>query len=200
MLALSIEPKTWAHRISVGVKMAILVLASFWLFSLNDIFYLSLSFCLSMGLYASLGKQACMKGLRALSPILWMMGIVFIFHILRSDVVGGCILVLRILIMALLANFVTMTSRLSDTIELVLWLLWPLKKIGVNIAPIGLVFAMVMRFTPVLIERAKQLTLAWRARAKTKGNWRIIMPMFISVIDDAEHISEALRARGGTIK
>jgi biotin transport system permease protein len=28
-------------------------------------------------------------------------------------------------------------------------------------------------------------------------NWRIILPIFITVIDDADRVAEAIRARGG---
>jgi biotin transport system permease protein len=56
---------------------------------------------------------------------------------------------------------------------------------------------MVIRFTPVLIARSKQLLESWRARGLKHINWRIILPIFITVIDDADRVAEAIRARGG---
>jgi biotin transport system permease protein len=75
--------------------------------------------------------------------------------------------------------------------------LHPLKLIGVKTSSIGLALGMVIRFTPVLIERAKQLLESWRARGLKHINWRIILPIFITVIDDADRVAEAIRARGG---
>ena len=198
MLVLSIETRTWAHNVPVGLKMLVLLIASFVLFSITNIFFLIPFLFISILLYLSLGWVVCVIGLKSLRPIVWVLGIILIFHFLRTEMLQGSIIVIRIAILALLANFVTMTSRLTDTIDMVLWVLSPLKILGVRIASIGLVFALVMRFTPVLIQRASSLSMAWRARAKSTRNWRIIMPLFISVIDDAENISEALRARGGT--
>jgi biotin transport system permease protein len=102
-----------------------------------------------------------------------------------------------LLVLFALANFVTVTSKLSDMIEFFLWILHPLKLIGVKTSSIGLALGMVIRFTPVLIERAKQLLESWRARALKRTNWRIILPIFITVIDDADRVAEAIRARGG---
>ena len=42
--------------------------------------------------------------------------------------------------------------------------------------------------------------LAQSARSTKRSFWRISVPLAISVLDDADHVSEALRAKGGIRK
>ncbi|MEP1941579.1 MAG: energy-coupling factor transporter transmembrane protein EcfT, partial [Sulfitobacter sp.] len=56
---------------------------------------------------------------------------------------------------------------------------------------------MVIRFTPVLTQKGAALALAWRARARKRAGWKVIMPFLVLALDDADHVAEALRARGG---
>jgi biotin transport system permease protein len=96
-----------------------------------------------------------------------------------------------------LANLVTMTTRLDDRTDVVLRLLSPLGRLGIRTAPIGFAMALVIRFTPVLFAKAGTLVDAWRARSPRRPGWQILMPITLLAIDDAEHVAEALRARGG---
>ena len=62
-----------------------------------------------------------------------------------------------------------------------------------------LAIAMVLRFTPMLVENGQRLAMSWRARSRRKPGWRIVMPMAALALDDADHVAEALRARGGIL-
>ena len=57
--------------------------------------------------------------------------------------------------------------------------------------------ALVIRFTPVLMQKGAALAEAWRARSVKRPGWRIVLPFALLAIDDAEQTAEALRARGG---
>ena len=54
-----------------------------------------------------------------------------------------------------------------------------------------------IRFTPVLAQKGQLLAQSWRARSTKRVGWRMIIPFAVLAIDDAEHVAEALRARGG---
>ncbi len=196
MLSISLAGNSWAHRLRVGPKMAVLAVVSVALFWVDAWVVLALALLGVVALYASV-DGALRKGAWLMKPILWIVGIIWIFHAFRGEYVAGSVVCLRLLVLVGLANFVTLTSRLSDMIDLFLWLLSPLALLGVRTGAIGLAFGMVMRFTPVLIERAGQLTQSWRARGGKRASWRIILPLFITVVDDADRVAEALRARGG---
>jgi biotin transport system permease protein len=105
-------------------------------------------------------------------------------------------IVLRMLTAVALANFVTMTTRLSDMIAVLEWLLRPLARL-IPPARLALAIALTIRFIPVMLLRAEALALAWRARSPRPARWRILPALTLSALDDAARVAEALRARGG---
>jgi biotin transport system permease protein len=96
-----------------------------------------------------------------------------------------------------LANLVTMTTTLDAMMAVVRRLLSPFSRLGLNLTAIELAAAMVIRFTPVLTQKGSALALAWRARSRKRAGWRVIMPFLVLALDDADHVADALRARGG---
>jgi biotin transport system permease protein len=54
-----------------------------------------------------------------------------------------------------------------------------------------------MRFVPVMLQRHGQIVEGFRARSPRRPGWRILMPVLLAALDDAERVAEALRARGG---
>jgi len=59
--------------------------------------------------------------------------------------------------------------------------------------------ALVVRYTPVLMLKGEMLVQAWRARSNKKSHLRVVFPLCLVAIDDAEHVAEALAARGGSL-
>ena len=79
-------------------------------------------------------------------------------------------------------------------------MLKPVRTWGVNTRPVEIAVALVVRFTPVLIGKGAALADAWRSRCVKRASWRLVFPLSLVAIDDAEHVAEALKARGGTLK
>ena len=79
------------------------------------------------------------------------------------------------------------------------WLCTPLRALGLSTRPLEIAIALVIRMTPVLLTKGRALSDAWRARSPRRANWRIILPFTLLALDDADHISDALRARGGLV-
>jgi biotin transport system permease protein len=197
MLSLTLERQSWAHRVPVGWKLLGLLGATALAFPLENVSAL-LSLLGAVGcLYATLGRVGFMAGVRALRPIWWFVVIILGYQVLVGRAEIGVVIVLKMVALVGLANFVTMTSRISDMMALVLWLLGPLRVLGVKGGHLALAFALVIRFTPVLMLRGGLLAQAWRARSRRRANWRLVVPMAVSALDDADHVAEALRARGG---
>lgn len=197
MLSLTLERQSWAHRLPVGWKLAALFTLTLFVFPIENIAFLTLGIGGVGLLCASLGRVGFTASLRALRPILWFAVIILTFHLLVGRIGQGLGIVLRMLLLVGAANFVTMTSRLSDMMNWVTWALSPLRRLGVPPERIALAFALVIRFTPVLGQRGVQLAEAWRARSARRVGIRIVAPLAVSALDDADHVAEALRARGG---
>jgi biotin transport system permease protein len=72
-----------------------------------------------------------------------------------------------------------------------------LARLGLSPKVLAVSVALVVRFTPVLMDKVTQLMQAWRARSARRANWRVVLPAVLIALDDADHVAEALRARGG---
>jgi biotin transport system permease protein len=98
-----------------------------------------------------------------------------------------------------LANLVSMTTALADLLDRVERALAWLRVAPLWRQRLALSVALVVRFTPVLILKGQQLQRAWQARSHRRPGWRLMLPFVLGALDDAETVSEALRARTGTL-
>jgi len=148
-------------------------------------------------LYALPGPVFLRHGLRRLWPLWPFVVVVVLWHAATGAPHAGAVIVLRMLNAVALANLVTMTTPLFAMMAVVRRLLAPFARFGVNLRAIELAVAMVIRFTPVLAQKGGALAQAWRARSARRAGWRVIVPFLAVALDDADHVADALRARGG---
>ena len=197
MLTLTSPVETWAHPLPAGVKLAALAVTTTTLFALHDPVWLAVAAIAAAGLYASAGARFAGAGLRLLVPLWPFVAIVALWHLWTADVAGGATILLRMLTAVALANFVTMTTRLADMIEVLQWLARPLALVGLPPRRLALAFALVIRFLPVMLDHLQQITQSWSARSPHRPRWRVLVPATLAALDDADRAAEALRARGG---
>lgn len=197
MISLSSPVRTRAHDWPAGAKLLGLCCATAGLFAIDIFLVHGLVFVLVFLVYALPPKAFLFAGLRQLKLLWPFVLIVGLWHLWTAEYELGATIILRMLSAVGMANLVTMTTRLSDMIEVVKWIASPLRRIGLNSRILELAIALVIRLTPVLVERGNQLTQAWKARSNRAPGWRIILPFTVLAIDDADRVAEALRARGG---
>lgn len=197
MISLTSPVEIWAHRIPAGWKLGCLSVATLVLFSMQSAAYQACGLVLTLVLYFSGGRIFALNGLRALR-ILWPFFLVIaVWHLFEGTHEKGLTIALRLSTAVALANFVTLTSRLTDMIDVAAWILRPLRWIGLRTRALEIAIALVIRFAPHLGQRGMQLIEAWRARSARRPSWRITLPLTLLALDDADHVAEALRARGG---
>lgn len=199
MISLISPVETRAHRWPAGLKLGALCLASTGLFLTQSPALLAGAALLTLALYAAPGWLFLCAGLRGLRVVLPFVLILLVWHAVTGDLRAGTVITLRMVALVALANLVTMTTALEDLVDLVHRLSAPLRRLGVPTYPLETAVPLVIRFTPVLVGRAETLLVAWRARSRGRPNWRLILPMTLAALDDADHVGEALRARGGPI-
>jgi biotin transport system permease protein len=197
MLTLTSPVEIWAHRLPAGLKLGALALATTGLFALTSLIALAGALGLVAGVYLTGGRAFALVGLRLLRPLLPFVVIVALWHLWTADLLGGAVVLARMVAAVALANFVTMTTRLSDMIAFFQWLARPLQMLGLSPRRLALAFALVIRFIPVMLDRLTQITEGWRARSPRRPRWRVLVPATLAALDDAERAAEALRARGG---
>jgi biotin transport system permease protein len=197
MISLTSPIETKAHSWSAGLKLALLCLSTFLLFIIDDLIIAGAVLGGVITLYVLPGTKFMRYGLLQLR-ILWpFILIVLVWHAWIIELSQGALIVFRMVSAVALANLVTMTTKLSDMVDVVHFLVSPLRRFGLNPRALELAIALVVRMTPVLLQKGQGLTMAWRARSTKRSGWKIILPFTLIALDDADHVAEALRARGG---
>ncbi len=197
MLTLTSPVDTALHRVRAGVKLAALCGFTVLLFTLDDPGALALAALLPAGLIALGGPVFARHAAAMLRPLWPFLLILGLWHGWTDDLAQGLGIALRLTTAVAAANLVTMTTRLSDMLAVIEALAAPLARAGLPPRRVALTLALVIRFIPVLSDRLTGIAEAWTARARRRPRWRVLVPATLAALDDADHVAEALRARGG---
>ncbi|MGH1353468.1 MAG: energy-coupling factor transporter transmembrane component T family protein [Thalassovita sp.] len=197
MISLTSEFRTPYHKWRAGPKLLALSLFTFGIFYLDSIAASLMVTALVALAYLVGGLDFARQGLRMLRPMLYFIVIIMVWHWVTDSVLDGLVIVLRLLAAIAAANLVTLTTRLEDMLDVIQRALAWVRVPETARRRFALAIALVIRFTPVLVQKGSNLIEAWRARSVKRPGWRLVMPMALLAIDDAEQTAEALKARGG---
>ncbi len=199
MISLSSPVRTRAHGWRAGVKLTALCTATMLLFAIGNMAFQAAALGVALMLYCLPGRLFLREGLGHLRVLIPFVVIVLIWHLITGDPAGGIKTIMRMVTAVALANLVTMTTSLTALMDVVRWMSSPLRRLGVSTAPLEIVLPLLIRFVPVLTLRAGQMHQSWRARSLRRANYRIVLPMMLMALDDADRVGEALKARGGAL-
>ncbi|MBN2631292.1 MAG: energy-coupling factor transporter transmembrane protein EcfT [Rhodobacteraceae bacterium] len=196
MLTLTSPVDTPLHHLPAGAKLAALAATTLALFATHSTVLLAAALTLIAALHLIGGPRFAAHGARMLTPLWPFVAVVALWHLWAGQAQQGGTIVLRMLAAVAAANLVTVTTRLSDMMTVLERLARPLSPI---LPPrrLALAIALVIRFIPVLSERMALLAQAFRARSPRRSGWRLLAPAALAALDDADHVADALRARGG---
>ncbi len=196
MLTLTSPVRTWAHGVRAWVKLGALCLWTVALLRIDGV-WLAGAVVLVLALAASGGRVFLAQWLAMLRPLWPFAVLITLWQLWLGAPLGAWPIIARLGAAVGLANAVTMTTELAEIITLLTRLARPLARLGLNPKVLGLSVALVLRFVPVMLLRYDQIALAFRARSPRRPGWRILMPVLLAALDDADRVAEALRARGG---
>lgn len=197
MLTLTSTIETPLHRLPAGVKLAALCAATLALFATDSPATLALAAAALASLHLALGLPIATQALRQLCPLWPFLLLLALWHGLTGDAAQGTAIALRLITAVAAANLVTMTTRLTDMLATLDRLATPFTRMGLPTRRLTLAIALTIRFIPVLSDRIEALRSAWSARSPRPPGWRILIPAALAALDEADHVAEALRARGG---
>ena len=199
MLSFESPVHTLWHRVPAVWKLACVLASTFILFVYDSLAvqFVALGVCVILYLFG--GGVFLAAGVQRLRFIWPFLLIILAWHAFTNTATQGVMISLRLIAILGISNIMTMTTRLSDFIALVHAGLKPLRSLGLNTRPVEIAVALVVRFTPIFIAKGGSIGDAWRMRSQKKPGWRIIFPMSLAAIDDAEQVAQALKARGGTL-
>ncbi len=197
MLALTSSIETPYHRLRAGLKLGLLCLFTLTLFWVTDLRVMAGVLGVVVGLTVVPGLAFAGQALRMLWPLWPFVVLLLVWHWWTQELAQGVVILMRMVAAVAAANLVTMTTRLADMMAVVERLGAPLARIGLPPRRLALAMGLVIRFVPVLAERQAALAQAWRARSAIRARWRLVPALTAAALDEADHVAEALRARGG---
>lgn len=197
MLTLTSPVETAFHRLPAGVKLGAVALGSVLALQVTSLAGVGLLLVGLAAAYLSQGMVFARAGARQISGLWPVVAVILVWHGWTGAWGAGAVVSGRMIFAIGLATLATMTTRLEAMLMLAERALQPLARLGINPKAIALAMALVIRFTPVLLDKAAQLVQAWRARSPRRAGARIVLPVALAALDDAEQVAEALRARGG---
>lgn len=200
MLSFESPVQTRWHAVPVVWKFTAVLLSTLLLFIYDSLLVQVVACMVCVILYRFGGRAFFMAGLQRIRFIWPFLLVILFWHAFTQTADQGLVIGLRLVAILGISNLMTMTTRLSDLIGLIHRGLTPLRSLGVNTRPVEIAVALVVRFTPVFMAKGASLSDAWRMRARKKPGWRIVFPLSLAAIDDAEQVADALKARGGTLQ
>ncbi len=196
MISLYIAERTWLHRIPAGWKLLALAAATILILPQDNPLVLAGALAPVALLYALL-PSAWAAAWRLLRPLLLLMAILFALYLWSGQPEVGALVMLRILTLVLLANLITLTTRVDAMMAALLPLFAPFRLVGLPPRRLALGVALAIRFVPLLFETYGGLAEAWRARSPRRPLWRLVPAFSAQALGTAERVAEALSARGG---
>ncbi|RJQ79015.1 energy-coupling factor transporter transmembrane protein EcfT [Pseudonocardiaceae bacterium YIM PH 21723] len=182
------------HRSPAGVKLLTLLAVSTVVFFLEDLRILAGGLLLAGSLYAVAGipwRTAVRQSTAVVPVTLLFMAAQWVLVSWHAAAAIG----LRIAVVVLLANLVTLTTPTSDMITAVERALGPLRRFGLRPERVGLAIALTIRFVPVIAEQARLVRQAQRARG-VRFSLAFLTPLLVRTLRMADGLGEALDARG----
>lgn len=195
VLGLYVPGGSVVHRAPPWLKLALLVVLAAASTQVNAVWQILAGLAGVAAGYLLAGLPVRLVGaqLRPLAPLLIGLGA------LQAIVAGwetAALVVGVVTGLVLLAGLVTLTTRTSDLIDVLVAGLRPLRRLGVDPERIGLLFALSIRSVPVVLAMAEQVRDAQRARGLTASPSAYAVPLLIRTLRHADRLGEALVARG----
>ena len=194
--SLYLPGNTWLHRVRAGLKLAVLAIGStalMWVHSPSLLLVACALVCLSVR-WAGASLQQVWQQLR---PLVWLLFVLGGLSVWAHGVLQAFEMILRLLTLVLAALVVSMTTPLTQMMQVVAWLLKPFQRLGwVDADKVALGFGLTMRLIPELGVQWQEIREAQLARGLTPSPLTMGVPMLLRTLRRADEIAEAIDARG----
>lgn len=132
---------------------------------------------------------------RQIVPILWLLAFAVPVQVLFGGWEAAALMALRLVLAVALAAVYTLTTPVSATLDAVTTLLHPFRR-WIDADRVGLALALTIRCVPLLAELVREVLEARRARGAEGSLLALAVPVIVRALRTAEHLGEALAARG----
>lgn len=130
----------------------------------------------------------------------------WIFRPSYEGLMQGINVVMRVAMMLVLSNILTLTTAPIEMTGAIAWLLSPLRIIKVPTGQVAMILSVAVQFIPTLLEETEQIRKAQTARGarfdsrklaeKAKAVMPLAIPVFVAAFKRADELSLAMESRG----
>ncbi|WP_116244254.1 energy-coupling factor transporter transmembrane protein EcfT [Nocardiopsis sp. FIRDI 009] len=195
MIGLYVPGSGPLHRVPAGPKLlALLVVGAALIVAAHH--WLAVGVLVgALVLYPVVGlsPRHALAALRVLWPFLLAIGV---SQTLFGDWQTALRLCAQLAALVLLANAVTLTTRVREMLDLFTRLARPLARVGVNPDRVALVLALTIRSVPMVQAAWRSAQESYRARNLSGRPHLLVVPMIVQLLRMADATGEALVARG----
>jgi biotin transport system permease protein len=195
MMIDGLAPASWLHRVPAGFKLAALALFSLLLLPVGDWRILAGALAAIAAVYAGFGRAGLAR-LVLLRPLLPLLVIIGGLQAAADGWNAGAVIVMRLMVMLLLADLVSMSTPMSAMMDVLAPLFRVLRPLGVEPRKMALAVALVLRFVPVLMTQWRAREEAWKARTNRRIPPRLVAAFVADTLQLADRVAETLDARG----
>ena len=193
--SLYIPGQGWLYRVPAGRKLLVLVVLGAVLMLLHGLAILTLSLLAVTGLLYQSGLLRKKLWLQ-LKPMVWFLSILCIYSAWVQSPEAALEMLLRLSSLILAALLVSMTTPITQMMDVVVWLLRPFARLGwVDPYKVSLALGLTLRLIPELSVQWNDIREAQSARGIKPGVMTMLFPMLVRTLRRAEELSEAIDAR-----
>ena len=183
------------HRLPAGVKLAgLAVVGAVSVLVGTPVQVAVLVACVLAG-YAVARLPLSLLG-ASVRPLVWVAVPLGAFQVVVAGWERAAVIVGVILALVLLANLVTLTTRTTDLIDVVVALAGRLRFAGVDPERVGLVLSLGIRSVPLVLDLAEEVREAQHARGRGASARAFAVPLIVGALRRADEMGDALAARG----
>jgi biotin transport system permease protein len=183
------------HRLPAGAKLAGLLLAGLASPFVRSSVVTAAALALVVAGYA-IARMPPRVLLQMLRPLLFVMVPLGVFQTVVAGWERAFVIVGVLVALVLLANLVTLTTRTSDLIDVVVRVCSPLRRVGVNPERVGLMLQLAIRAVPLVIDLGRRVREAQHARGLGASPRAFAVPLIVGALRRADAMGDALAARG----
>lgn len=195
MIGLYRDGDSLLHRLPAGAKLAGLLLAGLASPFVRSSVVTAAALALVVAGYA-IARMPPRVLLQMLRPLLFVMVPLGVFQTVVAGWERAFVIVGVLVALVLLANLVTLTTRTSDLIDVVVRVCSPLRRVGVNPERVGLMLQLAIRAVPLVIDLGRRVREAQHARGLGASPRAFAVPLIVGALRRADAMGDALAARG----
>lgn len=195
MIGLYREGGSLPHRLPPRVKLAGLLLTGLASPFVRSPLVTAIALAVVLAGYA-LARMPLRVLLQMVRPLLFVMVPLALFQTIVAGWQRAVVIVGVLVALVLLANLVTLTTRTSDLIDVVVRVCGPLRRVGVNPERVGLMLQLAIRAVPLVVDLGQRVREAQHARGLAASPRAFAVPLIVGALRRADAMGDALAARG----